>query len=174
MFKPLEDVMRPDPRYGALVAVDGEGAVRPLTLADHHASIADLDISDLAPDDVRTIFSRARHAFLYAWFDYELTPLAEQQALAAGEAALRHKVGRFLNEGATLIPLAEKAVKEGLLPTHIGSVKLPYALGSVRNHWAHGSANFGAPGMALTMIELCARLIDGLRWDAADPSCEDG
>lgn len=154
-LKPVSEIMTPDPRYHAMVTVNETGEWLRMQLADHHAMVAEIEISATAPDEARTIFDRGRHAFIYAWFDYELTPLAEQQAFAALEVALRHR----LNRKGTLRLLLEKAVEQGLIPQMLGEMELPFVVASMRNLWAHGSTNFAGPGPTITVMRLCADLI---------------
>lgn len=157
MLKALEDITKPDDRYAILVVAEAGKPLRPLELADHYATVALIDIGEHVPAEVRSMFDRARHAFIYAWFDYELTALAEQQALATLEVALRTRLGSSGRDG--LRSLAEKAVAQGIFEPMLGAVPLPFALASLRNNWAHGSANFGAPSMALSVLDLCAEFI---------------
>ncbi|MDI1325636.1 MAG: hypothetical protein PSV23_02445 [Brevundimonas sp.] len=89
MIKPLDQMLEADPRYQDLLIEEPAGEWRALSLGDHHAIVAAIVIPASVPDEVATLFRRAQHAFLYAWFDYELAPLAEAQAFAALESALR-------------------------------------------------------------------------------------
>lgn len=158
MLKPLEEVLRPDPRYAAMM-VETAAGWRPITLADHHKLVAAVRLTSAAPGDIRQMFSRATSCALYAWFDYELTPLAEQQAFATLEPALRRYFGV---EESSLWNLVERAVSKGLFEPALGGVPLQRALATMRNELAHGSINFGTPGMALTMISYVSQLIGRL------------
>lgn len=158
MLKPFAQMLERDPRFEALMVPDGKDSFRPMERADHHAAIAEIEVSAATPKAVKRIFSRARHALLYAWFDYELTPLAEAQAFAALEVALRDR----LQMKGTLRPLLEKAVKEQLVPSRLGQIDLPFAVAHMRNHHAHGNDHFGSPGMTLDVLRLIAALINGL------------
>lgn len=158
MLKPLEEVLTPDPRYAEMM-VETAAGWRPITLSDHHGMVSKVHLTSAAPDDIRQMFSRATSCALYAWFDYELTPLAEQQAFATLEAALR----RYFNvEGSSLWNLVERAVSKRLFEPTLGGVELQRALATMRNELAHGSINFGTPGMALTMIGYVSQLIGRL------------
>ena len=159
MLKPLDQMLQPDDRYALVMAPDGQGGFRPTTMADHHDLVSSVVLSANAPPEVRQMFCRALHAALYAWFDYELTALAELQAYAALEAALR---GYFQQEDSSLWNLVERAVSKGLFEPMLGNVELKVALTTLRNEAAHGSTHFGTPGMALTMIAYCAQLIGRL------------
>lgn len=160
MLKPLDEVMQRDPRYDRFMVDDGYGGLRNIELADHHADVAALELPASAPDEVRAVFDRARHAYLYAWFDYELSPLALQQALAALELAL--KMRGLGTPKQTLRPLLKEAVRKGLAPPKWGELDLADTLADIRNHWAHGSHHFGTPDMALRIMGGVADLIGGL------------
>ncbi len=121
--------------------------------------IAGIALSAATPSDIVQMFSRGLHAALYAWIDYELTALAEQQAYASLEAALRAYYG---GQKATLWPMLERAVADRLFEPDLGGVPLPAALSALRNEHAHGTTHLGTPGMALTIIAYCARLISQL------------
>jgi hypothetical protein len=159
-MRPLSEVTEPDPRFRALVVHD-QGALRPLTLADHHTMVAGIVLPAGVPADVLTLFERARAALLYGWFAYELTPLAEHQACAALECALRQ---RFLAEGGALPRppglrrLLGAAVERGWLPGGTLDTVAPF-LTELRNQVAHGDAYLGTPGWAAETLHQCATLI---------------
>ncbi len=162
MLKPLNQVTEPDERYAIIMAPTVDGGFRPIQLLDHYADIAAVDVGPTAPEEVGRMFERARHAYLYSWFEYELSPLAEQQAFATLEHALRLRLG--LKK--TLGPLVEKAVAEGIIPDDLftmplggGPIGTAKALSMMRNNWAHGSTNLSGPAMALGTLKLCADLI---------------
>ncbi len=80
----------PDPRWEHFVVIDVErGGIRRFTLEDHFGRISSTKLRDHVTDDVWASFETARNASLYAWFVYRFFALAEQQALAALELALR-------------------------------------------------------------------------------------
>jgi hypothetical protein len=165
MLKPLDQILEPDSRYANVMTPDDHGGFRPMTLADHHDMVSGIRLSSTAPDEIRQMFDRSLHAALYAWFDYELTALAELQAYATLKAALR---GYFQQEDSNLWNLTERAVSKTLFEPMLGNVELKVALTTLRNTAAHGSTNFGTPGMALTMIAYCARLIGRLYPDGVE------
>jgi hypothetical protein len=93
MLKPLDQVMQPDRRYQSMVIIDPErpGGTRPMTLADHHQAVASFEIGPAVPADVSAQFDKARNIFIYAWFDYDLIPVAAGLAFGAIELALSMK-----------------------------------------------------------------------------------
>ncbi len=71
--------------------------LRPITFADHHADVSRLALPPVGAPLVERLYERALHCFLYAWFDYELTLLAESQAFSGrlcAEAADRQREDR--------------------------------------------------------------------------------
>ncbi|MDQ7812879.1 hypothetical protein [Brevundimonas sp.] len=156
MLKPLETLLERDNRF-ALLVVPEAGGFRRMTLADHYGMVAAVNIGRSAPDEVQTMFSRAQHALIYAWFDYELSAVAEFQVLATVELALRER----LQPAPTMMlkALVKLAVAQGLVPPKVGDFPAEIWFSGIRNRWAHGSANFGTPSMTLTVIEVCADLI---------------
>ena len=66
MLKPLDQILEPDSRYANVMAPDGRGGFRPMSLADHHDMVSGIQLSSKAPDEIRQMFDRALHAALYA------------------------------------------------------------------------------------------------------------
>jgi len=174
MLKPLVDLTAADSRFENIVRLDpATGQIFPMTIGDHYAMIEEISLSDTVPQDIRTAFDRARNAFLYAWFSYELTTLAQAQAYAALEMALRERVHRhdptFNRRG--LSTYFQAARRFGLF----GGMKLPdgqdagpdldhweTSLPAIRNYLAHGSSYVNLPGAASSAIRHCSWLIDHL------------
>lgn len=146
-----------------------------MTLADHHATIDAIQLSPGCPQNVRTAFERARCAFLYAWFAYELTTLAQAQACSALELALYdHLKARYADkEFGSLNTCFEKCIADGDfdgLQVGVGEppcdrqrlTALRQLLVSTRNEIAHGSEMVLMPGTAADVIQCCAALINHL------------
>lgn len=92
-FRRFDEILRPDPRFETLARLDLEtGDARQLQLQDHYETIAEIELIGSPPEAVRMQFDKARNAFLYAWFDYELLNVAQGFAYAAVEFALRVKL----------------------------------------------------------------------------------
>ena len=77
-FKPFDDILKPDPRFADLCVVEG-GTTRRMTLADHHGTIAGINLSDAVPKEVGAAFDRARNTVIYAFFDSDLFVVGEVQ-----------------------------------------------------------------------------------------------
>lgn len=155
-FKDFDDLLTPDSRFANVSAGAPTNWFRPMGFKDHYGMAAEISLTSATPDDVRNMFDRARHTYVFAWFDYELTVVADQYALATLEGALRG----YFGETETLRPLLERAVEAGVVPKylHNGHETASY-LARLRNHWAHGNNGFGTPGMSATTLAMCADVI---------------
>jgi hypothetical protein len=175
MLKSLDAVTTPDGRYASMA---GPSGVLPITLADHHASIAKISISQGAPEDVRRVFSWSLNIMLYSWFDYELSVVAVQQMFGALEMALRQKLENSERVkkrqadggGVTLKPLIDIAIKEGFLPLELRKHPFIENIPHLRNTLAHGNAMIGTHAMMLPPLQRCAELINFLYPIVTDPS----
>lgn len=74
------------------LAVRESGTLRPITQEDRHEVIASLELKQAVPEDIRIQFDTARNIYLYAWFVYRMHVVAEHQALATLELALRTRL----------------------------------------------------------------------------------
>src|SRR3546814_18114541 len=86
MLKSVDQVLKPDPLVASTCGRDGRA---PLTVEEHHYAVAQITLSNSVPAVAGEAFDRARNAFLYAWFSYDLGALAEAQAIFSVELALR-------------------------------------------------------------------------------------
>lgn len=163
-FKTAHQIFEADPRYQDLCIVQ-RGATRPLTIQDHHAAIASIVLAGDAPHEVRITFDRARNILLYAWFDYELLIVAEGQAFAAFELALRHRlhkddVGRVRRLSKLIKEARELGIFSASAPSTAAPVDPIEALRYMRNELAHGTTSVHSPAMALDVVGACASAID--------------
>lgn len=170
MVKPFDKLLEPDERFRAFVRFSD---LQPVTFKDHYDSLGDAELRAAVPVNVRTAFDRARAAYAYAWFSYELTTLAQSQACAALELALRELLEarypgkRFRHLNTCL----EKIIADGdLADLRLKSGHRTYSkedlaalkdlLVHVRNDVAHGSEMLMTPEHTLHILEPCARIID--------------
>ncbi len=170
MLKPLDDVFDADPRYRNMV-VGTPSDIRLMTLEDHHGLIGAITLNGHVPTHVRTAFERARNAFLYAWFVYDLTPLAQSQGYAALEMALRARVGprpdgkNWGGLGSLIGEARKRGLFNGLVLPDSNPADFEHTVllaRTLRNELAHGSEHLSMPGMALRSLEDCALLINHL------------
>ena len=165
-FRNVDEMLQPDPRYKDLVVVR-DGVARALTMADHHSSVAEIDLTRDVPVDVRAAFDRARNILLYAWIDYDLLVVGESQAFAAFELALKRCMNdKGMPGKGTLRNLIDQARKRKILPplmNRTNSLIDPIeALLLMRNALAHGTTDIHSPAMALQVVDACAAVIDEL------------
>jgi hypothetical protein len=161
MFKPLDEVLRPDERHAYFRTPAGNVA----TLAHHYRDVAVITLTAGTPDSVRQVFDRGRNAYLYSWFDYELGAAAEMLVFSALELGLRHRFGIENEERSPgLVQLYRRAVSECIFDPDPPGNRNEMALlaGHVRNTWAHGSTHVHDPGSVVGIIRMCAKHINKL------------
>lgn len=100
----------PDVRSRGMAYMRADGSISAVTIADRHQVIAGYELSDAVPLSIRTHFETARNLYLYAWFVYRFSPVAEKQALATLEFALRERLKSWAEE--SLVP--KRKVPRGL------------------------------------------------------------
>jgi len=143
MFRNVDQLTFADPRIATTVGRDGTA---PITLEEQHDWIAGVVLSASTPSMVTEAFDRARNAFVYTYYVYEFAMLAELQALATVEMALRLRLGPQAPENGTLWNLVEKAVSLRLLSNVPQGPELKLILTEMRNELAHGSDHLHTPG----------------------------
>ncbi|MAK81336.1 hypothetical protein [Phenylobacterium sp.] len=159
MFKRLETIWQADPYVAGTTGRDGTA---PLTLEEQHDWVASIQLPAQVPAEVVRSFDTARNAFLYAWFSYDLSALAEGQAFRTVELALRLRLGARAHPKDTFAPLMEKAVADGFLKELAGGPPLALGLRMMRNDRAHPSSTVLSPALTLQTLELCAAVISQL------------
>jgi hypothetical protein len=161
-LKPRDQINVPDERHRAFVHPD---TLEPITFDDHYREAEALALSSAVPFQVVDAFDRARNAFLYSWFAYELGSLAEMQGYAALEMALRMRFNYQAGKRAPgLYHLLSKAVTEGVVLDPQSRVKSGIAsfVSAMRNTWGHGTDNLLDPSMTIRSLRLSADLINQL------------
>jgi hypothetical protein len=158
MLKSLDQIMEPDTRN-----LHAFG----LSLEHFHLSMDKLALAPPVPDSVQASWDRARHLWVYAWFVYDFFILAEFQAIATLELALRERLGPQAPNGKAwggLQLLLKEAEGQGLLPVNAtaGPMPLTTLLRHIRNNHGHGTADVHTPAMTLPILECCHELIETL------------
>jgi hypothetical protein len=182
MLKQAHAILKCDPRYESATVVDPATLVaRPMSIEDMHHLIQPLSLAASVPQDVREQFDKARHAFVYSWFSYDLATLAEQQAYSVVEMALRMRYEADSENGrdrlmlANLLKVAQE--RQWLLREDFevpsfsgigGNLCLLDLLPRLRNELAHGSTRL-MPYGSLDMIRLCFEIISNLFPASASP-----
>jgi len=110
-FRDLVNLAEPDVRMRSFIVDDGSGW-RHVDQADRHRAVARFELLPSVPDDIRVQFDVARNLFMYAWHVYRFHAVAEQQALATLEMALRESLiarGHLNEHGMLEAPLPPPA-----------------------------------------------------------------
>jgi hypothetical protein len=66
------------------------------SLTDQYEAVTDFRLNASVPEDISVHFETAKNLYLYAWFVYRFYPVAEQQAFATLEFALRVRQPDFV------------------------------------------------------------------------------
>jgi hypothetical protein len=171
MLKPISSILDADVRFRNLADASGS---RSMTIADLHAMIEPIQLSDDVPEKIRREFDTARNAFVYAWFVYEFATLAELAGYTALELALRRRMDPAppnTSRSPGLSRLLQMAIEKGYLERAHFEVPSPSGSGAMacqldfipmlRNHVAHGNVHL-LPQGALESLRLCQAVIERL------------
>jgi hypothetical protein len=177
MLKPPSAILDPDIRFNTMASgFDETGAVRWMSINDLYVLVEPLELDPAVPADIREQFDKARHAFIYSWFAYDLVSLAEQQGYQVLELAIREKLPDSERKKADeehwgLGKLLKRAVAHRWLvrsdfevpPAYPGGPKLCFldVIATIRNELAHGSRNL-FPNGSLEMLKLCVEILNRL------------
>lgn len=132
---------RPDARSHYLIHLDEHtGAPRPITAEDQYAAVACYKLNPAVPASVAVHFETAKNLYLYGWFVFRFYPVAEQQALASLEFALREKLADFVNASKEKNPKAPTPSLRKLLKAAIERELLRNDAILGRDQWALGRA----------------------------------
>jgi hypothetical protein len=114
LFRDLERVMTPDPRYLSRSVLDPTVGARQMTMEDHWQDIATIDLHEGVPWSVRVHFDTARNLLLHSWYVYRFHPVAEMHAFSSAEYALNRRAGTPPHQiGPGFKMLLARAVEEG-------------------------------------------------------------
>lgn len=173
MLKSISSILECDPRFRDLVAVDA-GLACPMAIADLHAMVEPIQLSDAVPEEIRREFDTARNLFVYSWFVYEFATLAELGGYTALELALRRRIDPAppnTSRSPGLSRLLQAATEKGYLKRNDFEVASPSGNGEIacqldfipmlRNHVAHGNVHL-LPQGALESLRLCQNVIEKL------------
>lgn len=94
-FKKIEEVNVPDTRMERQEIFDSKsGAFRNITFADYYRSVSGITLHVGVPDGVHSHFDVAKNLLLYSWYVYRFLMVAEMQASASLELAIKEKCAR--------------------------------------------------------------------------------
>ena len=124
-LKTLNEVTLPDPRWEHEHLLVSRHKPGPFELADLHERLTQWLPSPAVPENVRVQIETARNLMLYAWYVFEFQSVAEMQAYAALELALRERLGhpkkqtlkkkKLVEVPMMLADLFSKALSDGLI-----------------------------------------------------------
>lgn len=164
-----------------------ETGIRMMAITDLYGLMEPLELDPAVPVDIREQFDKARYAFIYSWFAYDLVSLAEQQGYQTLELALRERLPAAERKKAEekrwgLGKLLERAVAHRwleradfeALPQYPGGPKICFldVIAMMRNELAHGSRNL-FPSGSLEMLRLCVEILNRLFQETAGGSSPD-
>jgi hypothetical protein len=161
-LKPRDQINVPDERQRAFVHPE---TLDPITFEHHYKEVEAVTLSPTAPFEVIDAFDRARNAFLYSWFVYELGSLTEMQGYSTLEMALRIRLRIPVGGRAPgLNNLLSDAIAQGIVSDPQSHLKggIPYFISSMRNTWGHGTDNLLDPSTPIHALQLSANLINQL------------
>lgn len=156
VLKSVSDLTRPDPYFS------GEAGFIASALQDLHRDMCALELPASLPDSVRRSHDAVRHAYIYAYFSYDLLTMAASQTFPCLELALRERIGhqfagrvdkRGKPRPVMLDELLKSAKKQNLISSEIEH------LSHLRNMFAHGSDTVLNPPMFLTTFEIVTDII---------------
>jgi len=143
MLKPAASLMHADPR------------TKGMSIEDLHSTVRTIKLNEAVPATIRDQFDIARNAFVYSWFVYEFTMLAEQQCYFVLEMALRRRLDADAKPNTTKSPGLTKLLKTATERSYLlrSDFEVPSMSGTggtncqldyipiSRNHLAHGNIN---------------------------------
>lgn len=92
-LKPLTSLLTADPRFAEMMLWGAEEGEPPIySLEQHYQRYALLQWPQGAPEEIVSGFVTAQHLAIYAWFAYPFSSVAELQAIATLEHALRRRM----------------------------------------------------------------------------------
>ncbi|MBB6305025.1 hypothetical protein [Rhizobium leucaenae] len=156
MLKSADNLTDPDPYFAGTAGFVGS------TLQGLHSDMRAFELPETVPDSVRRAHNAVRHAYIYAYFSYDLLTLAASQTFRCLELALRERIGhqfagRVDKKGkfrpATLDELLRAAKEQDLILSEIEH------LSQMRNMFAHGSDTVLNPPMFLIPFEVVTNII---------------
>jgi hypothetical protein len=166
MLKDVKELRTPDPYFSGAAGVIGS------EIEALHSDMRKFELPPSIPEGVRRSHDALRHAYIYAYFSYDLLTLAAAQTFSCLELALRERIGaqssRRLDKNGRLRrqpmldELLRTAKSQGLISFEIEGIS------AVRNMFAHGSDAVLNPAMFLAGFELVTLMIREL-FASADP-----
>ncbi|WP_155046151.1 hypothetical protein [Paracoccus shanxieyensis] len=152
----MSDLTKPDPYFS------GDAGFIGSTLQDLHRDMRAFELPISLSDSVRRSHDAIRHAYIYAYFSYDLLTLAASQTFPCLELALRERIGHQfagrVNSRGRLRPAMLHELLKSAKEQNLISAEIEY-LSKMRNMFAHGSDTILNPPLFLTTFEIVTDII---------------
>jgi hypothetical protein len=167
-LKKFEEICEPDERQKHFATInESRDEIRPLTLRDLYDAADSIKLHDGVPDAICSHFETARNLLVYSWFYYPFNVVAQLQAFASAEYALRIRAN--VNPVTTKRPpgfklLLKQAADEGWITDAGFSRALDWKLqgmGNILTATTQRSINTYCEALAETLPYLRNRLAHG-------------
>ena len=134
-------VCDPDRRTHLFVNVNkNSGEVTPKVIDDQYQAIACFTLNSTVPSEVAAHFETAKNLYLFAWFVYRFYSVAEQQAIASLEFALRERLRDFVAAEKKKYPKSNEPGLKKLFGHALKERIIRNECISVRDNWARSRA----------------------------------
>ncbi|MFC5508109.1 hypothetical protein [Bosea massiliensis] len=156
MLKGLSTLNLPDPYFAGTAGFVGS------TIQELHRDMCAFELPAVVPESVRRSHDAIRHAYIYAYFSYDLLTMAASQTFPCLELALRERIGhqfagRVHKNGRPRPAMLDELLKSAKQQKLISS-EIDY-LSHMRNMFMHGSDTVLNPPMFLTTFEIVTDII---------------
>lgn len=164
MLKRPADLTQPVPYFSGAAGFVG------CSIEDLHKDMKAFELPASVPESVRRCHDAVRHAYIYAYFSYDLLTMAASQTFPCLELALRERIGhqfagRVDKKGRPRPAMLDELLKSAKAQKLISS-DIDY-LSKLRNMFAHGSGVVLNPPLFLPTFEIVTEIIRELYSDPA-------
>jgi hypothetical protein len=156
VLKNTTDLTEPDPYFAGTAGFVGS------TLHELHKDMCAFELPETVPEGVRRAHDSVRHAYIYAYFSYDLLTVAASQTFPCLELALRERIGhqfagRVDRRGKPRPAMLDELLKTAKAQNLILS-EIEY-LSTMRNMFSHGSNTVLNPPMFLIPFGAVTNII---------------
>lgn len=95
-FKKINEIMQYDSRFDIFVGDYYDDQNKPKGLKLHHiySKVENINLNNNVPEDIQSQFNIAKNLFVYSWYVYSFSNVAELKAISTLEYALRMKLNK--------------------------------------------------------------------------------
>ncbi len=177
-FKKNDEINLPDERNLLFGSINTEtGKFDRLTLERIYRAVELVELSERAPESVRSQFNVAKNLAVYTWYSYSFNQISELKAYSCVEMALKDRLGKhkygfrgLIKKAVTLGLIQDKGFEVVREPSDSNeySEGLIDIIPNLRNELAHGSTTLH-PGAVFT-LQWCSDFINQLYENDFDKS----